>query len=122
MRRRLFTAETRRRTGAGGQGPGAGEVLGPSGQLFGDAGQRQTGYQRRGVGDSSLTPGPWPLIPVFLAGSMLFLAGCMVGPSYKRPAAPVPPAFKEQAPPEFKEANGWKPAQPADSLIKGKWW
>lgn len=46
----------------------------------------------------------------------------MVGPKYKRPAAPVPQGYKEQAPPEFKEANGWKPAEPGDSLIKGKWW
>ncbi len=57
-----------------------------------------------------------------LSGALLFTTGCMVGPNYKRPSAPVPPAFKEQPPPEFKEANGWKPAQPGDSLIKGKWW
>lgn len=58
----------------------------------------------------------------FLSGLFLFSTACMVGPHYKRPSAPVPPAYKEQAPPEFKEANGWKPAQPGDSLIKGKWW
>jgi NodT family efflux transporter outer membrane factor (OMF) lipoprotein len=52
----------------------------------------------------------------------LFLSACTVGPNYKRPAAPVPPAFKEQAPPDFKEANGWKPAQPGDDMLKGKWW
>jgi len=46
----------------------------------------------------------------------------MVGPNYKRPAAPAPPAFKEQPPPDFKEAGGWKPAQPSDDLLKGKWW
>src|SRR5436305_1293621 len=59
---------------------------------------------------------------VLLAGATLLSTGCMVGPNYKRPTAPVPPAYKEQAPPEFKEANGWKPAEPNDSLIKGKWW
>lgn len=58
----------------------------------------------------------------FLSGLFLLSTACMVGPNYKRPAAPVPPAYKEQAPPEFKEANGWKPAEPGDSLIKGKWW
>ena len=53
---------------------------------------------------------------VTLAGALLFLSGCMVGPNYKRPAAPQAPAFKE-APPE-----GWKEAQPNDGAIKGKWW
>ena len=48
----------------------------------------------------------------------------MVGPNYKRPPAPVPPAFKEQPPPGYKEAQGagWRPGQPADDRIKGKWW
>jgi NodT family efflux transporter outer membrane factor (OMF) lipoprotein len=40
----------------------------------------------------------------------------MVGPNYKRPAAPQTPAFKEPAP------DGWKEAQPNDGTIKGKWW
>jgi NodT family efflux transporter outer membrane factor (OMF) lipoprotein len=40
----------------------------------------------------------------------------MVGPNYKRPAAPPTPAFKEAAP------EGWKEAQPNDGAIKGKWW
>jgi NodT family efflux transporter outer membrane factor (OMF) lipoprotein len=57
-----------------------------------------------------------------LSGLLLLSTACMVGPNYKRPSAPVPPAFKEQAPPDYKEANGWKPAQPGDSLLKGKWW
>lgn len=46
----------------------------------------------------------------------LLLGGCMVGPSYRRPSAPVPAAFKEQPP------EGWKEAQPNDSALKGKWW
>ena len=57
-----------------------------------------------------------------LLGTVLLSPACMVGPNYKRPAAPQSPAFKEQAPSDFKEANGWKPAQPGDSLLKGKWW
>jgi NodT family efflux transporter outer membrane factor (OMF) lipoprotein len=51
-----------------------------------------------------------------LAGLLLLSSACMVGPNYKRPAAPQTPAFKE-APPE-----GWKEAQPNDGAIKGKWW
>jgi len=46
----------------------------------------------------------------------------MVGPNYKRPAAPAPPEFKEKPPADFKEAGGWKPAQPTDDMLKGKWW
>jgi len=56
-----------------------------------------------------------------LAGA-LALAGCTPGPTYRRPAAPAPPAFKEQPPADFKEAQGWKQAQPGDGKLKGKWW
>jgi NodT family efflux transporter outer membrane factor (OMF) lipoprotein len=44
----------------------------------------------------------------------LVLSGCMVGPDYKRPDAPVSPAFKE--------LSGWKPSQPSDAMDKGAWW
>jgi NodT family efflux transporter outer membrane factor (OMF) lipoprotein len=47
-----------------------------------------------------------------LAASML--AGCLVGPNYKRPPVETPSAFKE--------AQGWTPAQPADGLDRGDWW
>jgi NodT family efflux transporter outer membrane factor (OMF) lipoprotein len=42
------------------------------------------------------------------------IAGCAVGPDYVRPSAPVPAAYKE--------IEGWKPAQPQDDKIRGKWW
>ena len=38
------------------------------------------------------------------------------------PSAPAPPEFKEQPPADFKEAQGWKQAQPNDGQLKGKWW
>jgi NodT family efflux transporter outer membrane factor (OMF) lipoprotein len=38
----------------------------------------------------------------------------MVGPDYKRPDPPAPPAFKE--------LDGWKQAHPADAVDKGAWW
>lgn len=44
----------------------------------------------------------------------LLLGGCTVGPKYVRPAADVPAAYKE--------SPGFKAAQPADQLAKGKWW
>jgi NodT family efflux transporter outer membrane factor (OMF) lipoprotein len=48
--------------------------------------------------------------------ALALLAGCMVGPDYKRPDAPEAAAFKE-APPE-----GWKLSTPIDTLPKGAWW
>ena len=55
---------------------------------------------------------------------LLVSAGCMVGPTYKRPSTPAVPAFKEQPPVNFKEAEaaGWKQSQPGDAFAKGRWW
>ena len=44
----------------------------------------------------------------------LVLAGCAVGPDYERPPVEVPSGYKE--------AGGWKPAQPQDEAAKGAWW
>jgi NodT family efflux transporter outer membrane factor (OMF) lipoprotein len=44
----------------------------------------------------------------------LLLGGCMVGPDYTRPSAPMTPTFKE--------ADGWKAAKPSDHLPRGQWW
>jgi NodT family efflux transporter outer membrane factor (OMF) lipoprotein len=52
----------------------------------------------------------------------LLLSGCMVGPKYVKPTVPMAPEFKEQPPESFKEADGWKPAQPGDQGLRGKWW
>src|SRR5579862_9012487 len=59
-----------------------------------------------------------------LLALLLVSAGCIVGPNYKRPAAAAPPAFKEQPPVNFKEAEaaGWKQSQPGDAYSKGRWW
>jgi NodT family efflux transporter outer membrane factor (OMF) lipoprotein len=50
------------------------------------------------------------------------MAGCTVGPNYKRPSAPAPPAFKETAPPPAIPNGSWKQAQPSDQALRGKWW
>lgn len=52
----------------------------------------------------------------------LTMAGCEVGPKYKAPTVQPPPQFKEANPELYKEANGWKPAQPSDEKLKGTWW
>jgi NodT family efflux transporter outer membrane factor (OMF) lipoprotein len=64
------------------------------------------------------------LLLVGSAALMLAGAGCMVGPKYKRPSAPLAPAYKQQPPASFKEADipGWKHSQPGDAYQKGRWW
>jgi len=44
----------------------------------------------------------------------LGLAGCAVGPDYVRPSAPSAARFKE--------ADGWKVAEPQDGRVRGRWW
>ena len=44
----------------------------------------------------------------------LLLGGCLVGPNYHRPEAPVPA--------QFKESPGWTLAVPAADAPKGDWW
>jgi NodT family efflux transporter outer membrane factor (OMF) lipoprotein len=52
-----------------------------------------------------------------MAGALgAMLSGCMVGPDYHRPSAPVAAQFKEQPP------EGWAKASPSDSAPKGDWW
>jgi len=56
-------------------------------------------------------------LPVAVAALLCgLLAGCAVGPNYKRPAAPVP------APDAYKTQGPWQVASPQDSLPKGAWW
>ncbi|MEA9389614.1 efflux transporter outer membrane subunit [Acerihabitans sp. TG2] len=50
-------------------------------------------------------------LPLLLA---LLVAGCMVGPDYRRPSMTVPA--------QFKQAKGWTRATPQDQLSKGEWW
>jgi NodT family efflux transporter outer membrane factor (OMF) lipoprotein len=45
---------------------------------------------------------------------MLQICGCTVGPKYQRPAAEIPPAYKE--------AGNWKQAQPNEQNLGGNWW
>ena len=46
--------------------------------------------------------------------TVLALAGCAVGPDYRKPDAPVPATYKE--------LEGWHAAQPRDELPRGSWW
>jgi NodT family efflux transporter outer membrane factor (OMF) lipoprotein len=60
------------------------------------------------------------LRPVLAAA--LLLTGCMVGPKYKQPSAPVTPAYKEPPPDSFKEAGQWKKGEPMAEALRGPWW
>jgi len=60
-------------------------------------------------------------IPAYAGMTMMLLAGCTVGPDYRRPAAPVPAAYKEAWKPGPKEA-GWRVGQPDDAIDRGAWW
>ena len=51
---------------------------------------------------------------VLALAAFALLAGCAVSPVYEVPATPAPVAFKEAA--------GWQPAAPADTLERGPWW
>ncbi len=48
--------------------------------------------------------------------------GCNVGPKYVRPEVLAPPAFKELGPQNGADGTMWKPAQPQDAALRGKWW
>ena len=61
-------------------------------------------------------------IRVSLLVLALFAAGCSVGPKYQKPAIQVPTAYKEQPPDSYKESQGWKTAQPSDTVLRGDWW
>ncbi|WP_066739405.1 efflux transporter outer membrane subunit [Cupriavidus sp. D384] len=50
------------------------------------------------------------------------LAGCAVGPDYKRPDAPVPKAFKEASEAMPAWTGDWKTAEPQDAAGRPDWW
>ncbi len=60
--------------------------------------------------------------------ALSFLAGCKVGPNYTRPPFTAPPVYKEAGapnvtvPPPNPDGGSWKPADPSDGMLKGKWW
>src|SRR3984893_16038082 len=59
---------------------------------------------------------------VLFAFTILVLQGCNVGPKYLRPAVPAPPTFKESGPQQAPDGSTWKPAQPQDAALRGRWW
>lgn len=57
----------------------------------------------------------WPkVVAAMIAGAAAVLAGCTLGPNYARPGTETPAAYKE--------AQGWKAAEPRDNEPRGNWW
>lgn len=60
--------------------------------------------------------------PVFSRGSRfvslalcsVLLSACAIGPDYQRPGVTTPV--------QFKQAEGWRQANPSDALARGAWW
>jgi NodT family efflux transporter outer membrane factor (OMF) lipoprotein len=49
--------------------------------------------------------------------TLFLLAGCKVGPNYKAPPMPAPPAYSDSG------HNGdWASAKPSDNVDRGAWW
>jgi NodT family efflux transporter outer membrane factor (OMF) lipoprotein len=59
-----------------------------------------------------------------IPAALLLLSGCRVGPAYNVPAATpqAPPAAYKEAPAPGQDTGDWKPAQPQDAMLRGKWW
>ncbi len=49
-----------------------------------------------------------------LLAALTLAAGCNFAPKYAVPVVATPPAYKE--------TNNWKTAEPADAVLKGRWW
>ncbi len=77
-------------------------------------------------------PAPWTTLPALVLALLLAAGGCAVGPDYRRPAAPVPAAYKEAGADAAAAAAGaaagagsdagWKPGTPRDAAPRGAWW
>jgi len=50
----------------------------------------------------------------YFVAVLVWVSGCAVGPDYRRPEI--------EAPAQYKEIQGWRPAEPRDALPRGPWW
>jgi NodT family efflux transporter outer membrane factor (OMF) lipoprotein len=54
--------------------------------------------------------------------ALFVLSGCVVGPKYHAPTPPPPAPEYKESPTQFKDAQAWTVAKPADAKLRGKWW
>lgn len=52
----------------------------------------------------------------------LLVSGCNLAPQYHAPSVQRPDAYKELTPADFPNTDGWKVAQPSDSVLRNNWW
>jgi NodT family efflux transporter outer membrane factor (OMF) lipoprotein len=69
-----------------------------------------------------LTPDSCLLTSALLAATLLLFAACTPGPKYAKPTVATPPSYKELAPSVAGPSGEWKPSQPQDQVLRGKWW
>jgi NodT family efflux transporter outer membrane factor (OMF) lipoprotein len=50
----------------------------------------------------------------YFVAVLVLVSGCAVGPDYRRPEI--------EAPAQYKEIQGWRPAEPRDATPRGAWW
>jgi NodT family efflux transporter outer membrane factor (OMF) lipoprotein len=58
--------------------------------------------------------GLYSLMLGVFAAALAVIAGCAMGPEYRKPETEVPAAYKETA--------NWKLAQPQEAIVRGEWW
>jgi NodT family efflux transporter outer membrane factor (OMF) lipoprotein len=61
-------------------------------------------------------------VSLLAIGVAALLTSCTVGPQYSKPSVPAAPSFREQPPASYKSVDGWKPAQPSDTILRPDWW
>src|SRR5439155_25695202 len=74
---------------------------------------RRTGRTRRGV-RRFRTAMKRSVVRASVTIAAVAAGACAGHSRYVAPAAPAPAGYKESA--------NWKPAQPADTVLRGKWW
>ena len=74
----------------------------------------QESYATESIGQKfcTMTHALLRLVPIVA----LAMAGCAVGPNYKRPTTDTPSHYKAEA------LGSWKEGQPGDHVPKGDWW
>lgn len=69
--------------------------------------------QRSTIRQKSQTTLSGALVPL-----LVILQGCNVGPKYKMPAVPTPPAYKEVAVETSVDGTAWRKSSPSDTAPK----
>ena len=78
------------------------------------------GFSLRGThpeAEPGFSCGFFAIPPLLAFTTIVFLSGCLAGPSYKKPAVPAPPAYSDSG-----HYGDWAAAAPADAADRGAWW